>query len=110
MDKLLAHCEKENKDNHGTHCLEQQKYFYPFVLSVDGMLGKEALVILSNLIQLVAEKPEEPISHVCSWVNGRIAIAVVRSCSRMTRRARIPSLLRDRDLDWDSGSGLGLAQ
>ena len=30
--------------------------FFPFVLSVDGMLGKEALVVLTNLSQLIATK------------------------------------------------------
>ena len=35
----------------------------------DGMLGKEALVILTNLSLLMAEKLKEPISHVHGWVN-----------------------------------------
>ena len=84
--------------------------FSPFVLSVDGIIGKEALVVLANLSRLMAAKPEEPISHVCGWVNGRIAITVVRSYSHMIRGARLPSPLRDRELDWDPGSGLGLVQ
>ena len=33
--------------------------FYPFVISVDGMHEKEALVVLTNLIRLMAEKMEE---------------------------------------------------
>ena len=49
-----------------------------FTLLVDGMLRKEALVLLSTLSQLMAEEHEEPISHVCGWVNGWIAIAVQR--------------------------------
>ena len=49
-----------------------------FVLSVDGILGNEALVILANLSRLMVEKIEEIISHVCGWVNSRIAIAVAR--------------------------------
>ena len=43
MDKLLACLEKQNKDKHDNHCHEQRKYFSLFVLSVDGMIGEEAL-------------------------------------------------------------------
>ena len=65
----------------------------PFVLSVDGMLGKEAPVVLVNLSRLMAEKLKEPISHVCGWFNGRIAIAIARSYSRMIRGVCLPSTL-----------------
>ena len=74
------------------------------------MLGREAQVILTNLSPLMAAKMEEPISHMRGWVNGQIAIAVARSYSHMIRGARLPSLLRNREPDWGSGSGLGLAQ
>ena len=46
---LLAQWEKMKKDNHNKHCHEQRKHFYLFVLYVDGMLGREVLVILTNL-------------------------------------------------------------
>ena len=36
----------------------------PFVISVDKILGREALVVLANLNQLMAEKNDEPILHV----------------------------------------------
>ena len=49
MGKLLYLWEKENKDKHGKHFHEKWKHFYPFVLSVDDMLGKEALVVRTNL-------------------------------------------------------------
>ena len=64
MVTFLAWWEKKKKDNHCKHCHEQQKHFSPFFLSVDGMLGREALVVLANFIQLVAEKIDEPILHV----------------------------------------------
>ena len=96
MDKLPDRWEKEKKDKNGKHCHEQHKRFYPFVLLVDGMLGKEALVVLTNLSRLMVEKLEEPISHVRGWVNGRIAVAVARSYSRMIHGDRLPSPLRGR--------------
>ena len=39
-------------------------------LSLDGMIGKEALVVLTNLIELITTKVEEPLSEVCGWFNG----------------------------------------
>ena len=76
---------------------------FPFVLSVDGMMIKEALVVLTTLSQLMAVK-------ITGWVNRRIAIAVARSYSRVLRGARAPSPLWTREPEWASGSGLGLAQ
>ena len=96
---LLARWEKIKKDKHGKHCNDQQKLFSPFVLSVDRMLGRESLVRLSQLSRVMAEKREEPLSQVRGWVNGRIAIAVARSYSRMKRGARICSPLREQEPD-----------
>ena len=43
------------------------------------MIGKETLVLLANLSQLMTVKMEEPILHVQGWVKGRIIIVVMRS-------------------------------
>ena len=110
MAALLAQWNKIKKDKHGKHCHDQQKHFYPFVLSVDGMLGREALAVLANLSRLMAAKMDEPISHVLGWINGRIIIAVVRSYSRMIRVAQLPSPMRDREPDWYPALSLRLAQ
>ena len=56
------------KYNRGKQFHEQQKYVYPFVLSVDGMLGKQAMVVLVNLSQLMADKMDKPILHVCGCI------------------------------------------
>ena len=49
MDTLLARWEKINKDKHGQHCYDQRKHFSLFVLLVDVMIGKEALVVIATL-------------------------------------------------------------
>ena len=99
-----------NSGKHGKHCHEQRKCFLPFVLYVDGMLGREALVVLANFSRLVAEKIDEPISHVQGWINGRITIAFARSYSQIIHRDRLPSPLQDWDPEWYPASGLRLAQ
>ena len=61
---------------HGNEFHDERKYFCPFVLSVNGMLGREAMVVLANLSQIMAAKLDKLISHVKDWINGRIAITV----------------------------------
>ena len=106
---LLARWETIKKDKHVKHCHNRQKHFSPFFLSVDGMLGREALVILSQLSRFMEKKREEPLSQVWRWVNGRIVIAVARSYSQMIHGARLPSPLREREPGWDPELGIGLA-
>ena len=65
----------------------------PFVLSVDVMLGREALVVITQFSQVMEKKREEPLSQVQGWVKGRIIIAVARSYSQMIRGAWILSPL-----------------
>ena len=46
---LLTRWENINKYKHSKQCHDQQNFFSPFVISVDGILGMEALVVLSQL-------------------------------------------------------------
>ena len=94
------------KDKHGQHCYDQRKHFSLFSPSVDRMMGKESLVILSIVSRLMAAKMDGPNFHVKVWVNDRIVIAVARSYSRVLYGAQAPSSLRTRELDWASGPGL----
>ena len=71
--------------------------FSPFFLSVDCMLGKEALVILTNLTRLMAAKLDKSFSHVRGWVNAQIAIMVTKSYYCMIHRAFPPSTLQYRE-------------
>ena len=54
------------------------EFFSPFVLSVDRMVVKEALVVLSKFSQVMAEKSEKPLLQVWGWVSGQIEIAAAR--------------------------------
>ena len=47
------------------------------------MMGKEALVVLSILIQLTAVKMDKPISHFTGWFIIQITITVARSYYRV---------------------------
>ena len=58
----------------------------------------------------MAEKLDEPISHVRGWFNVWIVITDVISYSRMICGACLPSHLRDQDPDWYWLLALSLAQ
>ena len=58
MTSLLARWEKIKKNKHGKHCNDRRKRFSPFVLSVDVILGREALVVLSQLSQFMSYNRE----------------------------------------------------
>ena len=66
------------------------------------MLGKEALVVLTNLSRLMAAKMEDSILHTRGWVHVRITIAAVRLYPFMIHGAYPPSPLSDREPDWGS--------
>ena len=52
--------------------------FSLFVLSLDIMLCKEALFILTTLSQIMEEKLMKPISNIRGWFNGRITVMLVK--------------------------------
>jgi hypothetical protein len=60
---LSAH-ERENKKKYLGACLEQRRHFSPFVVSTDGLLGKEAKILLRKLSAMLEEKWERPYSEV----------------------------------------------
>ena len=70
MYKLLDRLEKEKKDTHGKNFHEQRKTFSPLVLSVDGILGKEAIVLLSNFSSTNGRKTQGT-HFTCTWMGRR---------------------------------------
>ena len=47
--KVLAAHEREKKKKYPGACLKQHRDFSPFVVSTDGLLGKEAKILLKKL-------------------------------------------------------------
>ena len=99
MLAILNWRENVKTDKYGKHCNDQRKHFSPFVLSVYGILGRQALVVLEQLSLTMAERRNEPLSHLRAWINGQIEIAVAKYYSHMIRGAQLTSHLQDRDPD-----------
>jgi hypothetical protein len=79
LDKVSAAHEREKEKKCLGACLEQRRHFSLFVVSVDGLLGKEAKFLLIKLSAMLAEKWEKPCSEVCGRVNAPMSIAIVRA-------------------------------
>ena len=74
------------------------------------MLWKESQVLLKKLSQLIFDKLKEPVFHVRGWIKGEIVIEFAQLYSRMLCGDCLIIPLWEREPDWESGCGLGLAQ
>eukprot|EP00957_Ditylum_brightwellii_P074891 5692152-Ditylum_brightwellii.AAC.1 len=54
LEKVLLEKEKEKKVKYLQACLNQNQHFSLFVVLVDGMLGKEATMVLKQLARKLA--------------------------------------------------------
>ena len=56
QERCLQEAERGNKRMYLEACLQQRRHFYPFVASVDGLLGVEATAALKRLASRLATK------------------------------------------------------
>ena len=63
--------------------------FTPFVLSVDGLLQREASHFVKRLSASLASRWEKPFSDVLTFVRSRLLFASVRSASMCLRGSRV---------------------
>ena len=105
---ILHSAETEKKKKYLEPCLEQRRHFTPFVVSCEGLLGREADVFLSRLGKKLATRWARPHCRTTSFLRTRFAISLVRAKNRCIRGSRIPASAISRRIDWDDGAGLGL--
>jgi hypothetical protein len=55
--KVLETHEKEKKKKYLGPCLEQRRHFTPFVVSTDGLIGREAGILLKKLFLVSSRLP-----------------------------------------------------
>jgi hypothetical protein len=104
--KVLESQEKEKKRKHlGAWCLENRRHFTPFVLSVDGLLGREAKTFAKRL----AGKWQKPCLQVCGCVKAWLSTAAVRATHLCLHGSRVPAHnISTRFLQWEDGAGLSM--
>ena len=89
--------------------MQMRRDFTPFVLSVDGLFGKEAKNVIKRLAAVLSEKWTRPYSSVCGYLNTRFSIAAVRATHMCLRGSRIPAdKMSTRIPQWEDGAGLNL--
>ena len=77
--------------------VERRGNFTPIVLSVDGLLHREAEHFLKRMAANLAHKWEKPYSQTCGYVRARLAFAIIRATSLCLRGSRVK---------WRSGLGM----
>ncbi len=108
--EVLAKQEREKKKKYLQACLDQRRHFSPFVVSCDGLLGKEAQAVLQNLASRLSKKTGKSYSEACGFMRARISIAIVRATHLCIRGSRIPTNRMSRHPQWEDGAGIGLFQ
>ena len=102
----LAEIEKERK--YVNPCLEQRYHLTSFVVSCEGLLGKEASTFLQGLSKRLSDKWNLPYYTTISFVRARFSIALVRAKNRFIRGSRILSSYVSQEINWEDGTGLCL--
>ena len=105
--KVLEQHEREKKRKYLQPCLDQRRNFTPFVVSTDGLLGKEASTLIKNLAGRIATKSGGHYSHICGALKARMSLAIVRATHLCLRGSRVPtSQMSNRRPQWEDGTGL----
>ena len=80
----------------------------PFVVSVDGLIGKEGRSLLKQLSSRLEDKWKKPQSVVAGIVQSRMSFAILRATNYCIRGSRTPFNKVSREIQWDGGSGTAL--
>eukprot|EP00731_Ephydatia_muelleri_P033781 Em0037g45a len=85
---ILTSAEEEKKKKYSEAAALHRAYFTPLVVSVDGVLGREANVIVKHLAEKLAHKWEKFNSEVLGWMRARLSIAILRATNLCLRGSR----------------------
>ena len=105
---ILKSSENDKKKKCLQPCMEQRRHFTPFVVSCEGLMGREADVFLCRMAKKLAQKWDRPYSRTVSFIRTRFAIALLRAKNRCIRGSRISTNSISRRIDWEDGAGLSL--
>ncbi len=105
---VLKKQEKEKRTKYLQPCLDQRRSFIPFVVSTDGLIGREGKSLLTRIAIRLAAKWEQPYSVVRGFVSARINLAILRATNLCIRGSRVPASKMSKRVQWQDGAGLGL--
>ena len=108
-EKYPQEAERGKKKMYLEDCLQQRRHLSPFVASVDGLMGVEAMADLKRIASRLATKWWQPYYRTCRYVKSSVSITLIRTTHRFIQGSRVPAqnISVQRPL-WEDGSGLNL--
>ena len=85
---VLTMAEKEKKVKYQSACEERRAIFTPLCVSVDGLIGKEAVSFVKRIGDGLSLKWNKPYSEVVCWLRTRLLFAIIRASILCLRGAR----------------------
>ena len=82
---ILSSAEEAKKMKYSEEAALRQASFTPFVVPVDGILGREASFSIKHLAQKLAHKWEKSNSEVLGWMRARLSFAILRATNLCLR-------------------------
>jgi hypothetical protein len=89
ISSILSTAENEKKRKYREACDNRRASFTPLVMSVDGILAKEAQIFLSRTAECLSERWQKPYGMVMGWVRARLSFAVLRATHLCLRGSRV---------------------
>jgi hypothetical protein len=105
VSSILASAETCKKNKYQAACEERRASFTPLVMSVDGILAKEANVFITRLADRLSAKWQKSYAETVGWVRTRLTFAIIRATGVCIRGSRT----KWRTLGIDDGASLSLA-
>ena len=101
VSAVLSTAEKEKKTKYAHAAQARHASFSPFVVSVDGVMAREAQFMVQRLADRLSTRWSKPYSEVMGWLQTRLSFAILRATNRCVRGSRVK---------WMSGVGMAMGQ
>jgi hypothetical protein len=88
-NKVLETVERLKKKKYLQPCFDQHHRFTPSIVSVGGLIGKEANTILKFIAARTAIKAGKTYSNVMGYMRARLSISIVRATHVCLRGSRV---------------------
>ena len=97
VGNVLAMAEEEKKRKYVSTVEARNGSFSPFVVTVDGAMGPEAVLFLHRLAEKLSAGRERSYGEVLGWTKAWLSFAIVRATGLCLRGSRVR---------WRSGTGI----
>ena len=97
VKNVLNTAEEEKKRKYVIAAEVRRGSFSPFVVTVDGALGPEAVLFLRRLAEKLSVRWERGYGEILGWIKARLSFAVIRATDLCLRGSRV---------QWRPGTGI----